>query len=58
MRGRTRVGGGLFFRGFNGIELRPNSDGATDVPTNGLGGVVIFFAGYLGPSLFGLARPS
>jgi Peptidase M50B-like len=49
------VFGGLLMRSFYGIELKPNSDGVTDIrPTNGLGGVVIGFAGYLGPSLFGL----
>lgn len=48
------VGGGMFFRDFNGIELGSNADGGTYVPTYGLGGIVIFFVGYLGPSLFGL----
>ncbi len=44
----------LLLRDFDGIELDAKAQGGTYVPTNGLGGVFIHLAGYVGPSLFGL----
>jgi hypothetical protein len=44
----------LLLREFHGIELDAKAGGGTYVPTNGLGGVFIHLAGYIGPSIFGL----
>ncbi|MGH3152271.1 MAG: M50 family metallopeptidase [Streptosporangiaceae bacterium] len=44
----------LMLREFHGIELDAKAGGGTYVPTNGLGGVFIHLAGYVGPSIFGL----
>jgi hypothetical protein len=44
----------LLLRDFDGIELDAKAGGGTYVPTNGLGGVFIHLAGYVGPSIFGL----
>jgi hypothetical protein len=38
-----------------GVTLKSNADGRTDsIGPNGLGGIISSFAGYLGPSIFGL----
>lgn len=47
--------GTLLFSDFNGIVLNPDATGATRVtPPGGLSDVFITFAGYAGPSIFGL----
>lgn len=46
--------GALLLRRFSGIELHRDATGGTHVPTEGLGGVFIHMAGYVGPSMFGL----
>jgi Peptidase M50B-like len=46
---------GLLFGSVNGIELRANGTGATDISTaTGLRAFPVVLAGYLGPSAFGL----
>jgi hypothetical protein len=48
--------GSLLFRNVGGIELNRDATGGTNLKSGGgcLGSVVVFFVGYLGPSLFGL----
>ncbi len=53
--GMHGVVGSLSGRTVEGIELKPNATGATGiVPASGCGFLVAAFAGYLGPSAFGL----
>jgi hypothetical protein len=47
--------GTLLFRDFHGITLNSDATGATDIrPAGGPGDIAITFAGYAGPSIFGL----
>jgi hypothetical protein len=48
--------GSLLFRNVGGIELNRDATGATYMNSGGgcLGSVVVTFAGYVGPSMFGL----
>jgi hypothetical protein len=48
--------GSLLFRKFSGIELNADATGGTSFDKGGgcLGSVIVGFAGYVGPSLFGL----
>src|SRR5215831_12181681 len=49
------VFGSLAGRKIGGIELNPDATGGTFVPPGGcLGNLFVGFAGYVGPSLFGL----
>jgi hypothetical protein len=53
--GAHAVTGTLLMRNFHGIDLNSDATGKTDIrPATGFGGGVTFFAGYVGPSLFGL----
>jgi hypothetical protein len=53
--GAHAVAGWLMFRKIGGITMDAAGNGATLVERSGcLGSVVSFFAGYVGPSLFGL----
>jgi hypothetical protein len=53
--GAHAVAGTLLMRDFGGIELNSDATGGTGIrPASGLGGIVTSFAGYVGPSMFGL----
>ena len=53
--GAHAVFGSLAGRKIGGIRLNPDATGGTLVPVGGcLGDIIIGFAGYVGPSLFGL----
>jgi len=53
--GAHAVLGSLAFRKVSGVTLNADATGATDMRGGGcLGGIFIGFAGYAGPSLFGL----
>jgi hypothetical protein len=53
--GAHAVIGSLLFRNVSGIELNSNATGGTLMNSGGcLGSVIVSFAGYAGPSLFGL----
>ena len=53
--GMHAVTGSALGRKVRGVELRGNGDGLTDVSPGGTAGsILIGFAGYLGPSAFGL----
>jgi hypothetical protein len=53
--GMHAVTGSALGRKVRGVELQGNGDGLTDVSPGGTAGsIVIGFAGYLGPSVFGL----
>ena len=53
--GMHAVTGSALGRKVRGVELRGNGDGMTDLSPGGTGGsILIVFAGYLGPSVFGL----
>jgi hypothetical protein len=54
--GAHAVLGSLLFRKVSGIEMHADATGATSFANGGgcLGSVIVGFAGYVGPSLFGL----
>jgi hypothetical protein len=53
--GAHAVSGSLLFRHVSGIELNSDATGGTLMNSGGcLGSVIVSFAGYAGPSLFGL----